>query len=89
MEKETKTPGVRRNRLAARFPKVEEINLNLSASSISDTAKSNGYSERDIPKRNIMPAGAEGEQILNGTHFYFDSKEPENNGMLSLISATF
>ena len=83
MEKETKTPVVRRNRLAVTFPKVEEINHNLSSLSTSDTAKSNKYSGRDIPKRNIMPAGAEGEQILNGTHFYFDSKEPENNGMLS------
>ena len=82
MEKETKTPVVRRNRLAATFPKVKEINHNVSSLSISDTAKSNKYSGRDIPKRNIMPAGAEGEHIMNGTHFYFDSKEPKNNGTL-------
>ena len=89
MEKETITPVVRRNRLAVKFPKDKEINQNLSSSSISDTATSNKYSGRDIPKRNIMPAGAEGEQIMNGTHFYFDSKEPETNGMLTEISATF
>ena len=86
MEKETKTPVIRRNRLAATFPKVKEINQNLSSSSTTDTATSNKYSGSDIPKRNIMPAGAEGEQIMNRTHFYFDSKEPETNGTLTEIS---
>lgn len=84
MSKETIEPVVRRNRLAVTFPKLKELNQNLPTTISTDSVASSGYNKEPIHKRNIMPAGAEGEQTVNRSKFYFDSKEPEADGRLTL-----
>ena len=81
MEKETSAPlEKRRNRIAARFPNIKDLNESLPPTGSLDVSSSKQYDQRKNSKRNIMPAGAEGEQIMSGTKFYFDSKEPVTDG---------
>ena len=83
MEKQNKLPALnRRNRLAATFPNVQDLNEKLPESSAIDLNSPTMTGNRKPPQRNILPAGAEGELTIGGTKFYYDSKEPETNGTI-------
>ena len=82
MEKQTRELAPRRNRLAAKFPNLQELNKDLPETNAINSDSSTMASSRKFPQRNILPAGAEGERTFSGTKFYMDSKEPEPNGTI-------